>query len=89
MRLSESEEYERRREERRQEERRYEADVAYEVWRSGGDVDRIDRDRVHDAIADGLGSSEAARAEMRRQRAAPAPEPEPEPQPCDDVDPEC
>lgn len=89
MRTSENDEYERRREERRQEERRYEADVAYEVWRSGGDVDRIDRDRVHDAIADGLGSSEAARREMNRQRLRAEALVEAEREPCDDEDPEC
>ena len=40
------ESYEDRREREREDLRDFEGDVTYEVWRSGGNVDRIDRDRV-------------------------------------------
>lgn len=70
MRLSERDEYERREEQRREERRRFEADAAYEVWRSGGDVDAVDHDRLHDAFHEGASSSEAAQAELARQRRA-------------------
>lgn len=68
MRLSERSEYERRDEERNEERRRFEADAVYEVWRSGGDPDAVDRDRLHDAFYEGARSDEAARGELARQR---------------------
>jgi hypothetical protein len=48
--------------------RKYEADVYYEVWRSGGDPDRIDSDRVEDAFHEGRYCDEAAERELRHQR---------------------
>ncbi len=69
----------RSREERERERREYEADVAYAVWRSGGNPDRVDHDRVLDHYYDGRYSDEAARSELRRMR-PPEPEPEPEPE---------
>jgi hypothetical protein len=63
--------YESRREARREQERRYQADVAYEVWRSGGDTDRVDRDRVSGSFYDGDDESLAAQRELRRQRPKP------------------
>jgi hypothetical protein len=59
-------------EERREEQRRYESDVNYEVWRSGGNMDRINPDRVDNAYWNGDSAESAARCELRRQR----PEPE-------------
>jgi len=70
MRLSERDEYERREKERREERRRFEADAVYEVWRSGGDPDAVDRDRLHDAFYEGASSGEAAQAALARQRRA-------------------
>lgn len=52
----------------REEERRFYGDVEYEVWRSGGDPDMVDHDRVHDWSPDVDG---AARSELRRQRRRP------------------
>ena len=60
--------YERRREERREEKRRYEADVSYDAWRSGGNSDRIDNDRVRQSYDDGLSHESAARRELNAQR---------------------
>lgn len=62
------ESYEDRRSRERKERREYENDVLYEVWRSSGDVDRIDFDRVDDDRWDGLDATEAAAAELKRQR---------------------
>lgn len=72
----------RRREQRHEEERRYQGDVTYDVWRSGGNVDHIDRDRVSDAFRDGDPYESAARREIRAhtprlQDADCDPEPEP------------
>ena len=53
---------------RREELRKYEADVHYDVWRSGGNVDRIDYDRVSDHYYEGLSEDEAADYELRKQR---------------------
>jgi hypothetical protein len=50
---------------------KYENDVFYEVWRSGGNPDRIDDDRVSDYFYDHLPSDEAARHELQRQRPKP------------------
>lgn len=57
----------------------YWGDVVYEVWRSGGDVDRIDDDRVEDSRWDGLQYEQAARIELQHQR---PPEPQYEPLEC-------
>lgn len=61
------------REEQREEQRRYEGDVSYEVWRGGGNPDRVDYDRVLDGYYDGRQASEVALRELRRQRPQPAP----------------
>lgn len=58
----------------REEEDRYRGDVTYDVWRSGGNVDRIDYDRVGDHFLRGDRVEDAARHEMRLQR---PPEPQP------------
>lgn len=52
----------------REERREYENDVFYEVWRSGGNPDRIDYDRVDDYRYDGIEADEAASRELRRMR---------------------
>lgn len=46
----------------------YESDVYYEVWRSGGNPDTIDFDRVEEAYRSGYKSDMAATREMRHQR---------------------
>ena len=46
----------------------YFGDVVYDVWRSGGNSDLVDRDRVRDYEYDGYRSDEASRAEMYLQR---------------------
>lgn len=66
-----ADDYESRREQRREEERSYRGDVTYDVWRSGGNVDRINDDRVSRAFDDGLSHEQAARAELQRQRPQP------------------
>lgn len=65
------ESYEERRERRREEERRYELDVFYEVWRSGGNPDRIDDDRVRSQYENGVDAEGAAQRELRAQRPKP------------------
>ena len=45
----------------------YETDVEYEVWRSGGNPDRVDRDRVADYRDGGYSAEEAAGCILRRQ----------------------
>lgn len=55
---------------KRDERREYEADVFYEVWRSGGNPDAINYDRVDDARWDGIDAEGAARTELRKQREA-------------------
>lgn len=67
----------RSREEIRAERRRYEADVSYDVWRGGGNPDRVNPERVEEAYYNGLTEEGAARQELQRQR---SPEPEPEPE---------
>lgn len=57
----------------------YWGDVLYEVWRSGGDVDRVDYDRVEDARYDGYDEYEAAASEMRHQQPEPNYDPELDP----------
>jgi hypothetical protein len=66
-----SDDYESRQEQRREEERRYQSDVAYDVWRSGGNMDRVDRDRVSDAFHSGVDQFSAADREVRAQRPKP------------------
>jgi len=68
------ESYESRRQERREEERRYEADVYYDVWRSGGNPDAVNPDRVADAFHEGTYHEDAAAREIRKQRPAREPE---------------
>ena len=46
----------------------YFGDVVYEVWRSGGDPDRVDRDDVEDHRYAGRWPEEAARVELRHQQ---------------------
>lgn len=55
-------------EERREEERKYESDVFYEVWRSGGNPDRVDPDRIRDCYYNGYDTESAASVELRAQR---------------------
>jgi hypothetical protein len=67
---------------RRDEERRhYEGDVAYEVWRNGGNVDAIDYDRVWDGYYGHRAYDEAAAMELRAQRRRQSEWPSKEPQP--------
>jgi hypothetical protein len=51
-----------------QDRRDYHGDVAYEVWRSGGNPDRLNYDRVEDHRWNDLRPNEAARCEMNRWR---------------------
>lgn len=60
--------YEERYQRRREEEREYRGDVTYDVWRSGGNVDRIDEDRVRSSHDNGLSHEQAARVELNAQR---------------------
>lgn len=60
---------------RDRERRDYDGDVTYDVWRSGGNPDYIDRDRVRDHFYNGYSAEEAANAELRAMRPR---EPEPE-----------
>jgi hypothetical protein len=55
-------------ENREQERQEYRGDVFYAVWRSGGDPDRVDYDRVSDRFYDGYSAEEAAHSELRSQR---------------------
>lgn len=48
--------------------REYEADVAYEVWRRGGNPDSIDQDAVDEEFYRESPVDESAEAELRRQR---------------------
>lgn len=57
-----------RRDEIREEIRRYESDVTYELWRGGGNPDRINPDRMDDAYWNGTPSEDFASRELRRQR---------------------
>lgn len=57
----------RTREERREEERRYAGDVVYDVWRNGGNPDRVDLDRVQGHFDNGHESDHATRDELRHQ----------------------
>ena len=51
----------RTREERRDEERRYEGDVVYDIWRNGGNPDRVNLERVHEHFYRGDQSDYATR----------------------------
>ena len=62
----------RTREEQREERRQYERDVEYEVYRSGGDMDRVNRDRVEDAYYDGRSVESQAARELSAQRPQPS-----------------
>lgn len=53
---------------KRDERREYEADVVYDVWRSGGNPDRVDPDRMSDAFYDRIPTDDFVRSELRRQR---------------------
>lgn len=48
----------------------YHGDVTYEVWRSGGNPDSIDRDRVDEHRAYGDDADIAARHELHAQEKA-------------------
>ena len=48
--------------------RTYSDDVFYDVWRIGGNVDRINSDRVEDCYYQGIESQQAARIETEAQR---------------------
>ena len=43
-------------------------DVYYDVWRSGGNPDAVDPDRIYGRYSDGWESDESAISELRRQR---------------------
>jgi len=43
-------------------------DVWYEVWRSGGNPDLVDDDRLDDCLDSGAYPEECAMSEVRRQR---------------------
>jgi len=58
----------RSRKEQREEARRYNNDVFYEVWRHGGNTDRINDDRVDAARDNGDSAESAARREVAAQR---------------------
>lgn len=47
--------------------RKYDSDVFYEVWRSGGNPDLIDPDRVDDSEARGYDADAAAQRELWAQ----------------------
>lgn len=63
--------YEKRREERREEQRQYKNNVFYEVWRAGGNTDRIDYDRVNDNYWNQVEEQSAARQELNSQKPKP------------------
>lgn len=50
------------------ERREYQGDVWYEVWRSGGNPDRVNEDRVEDSYYQGMDSMRAAERELKAQR---------------------
>ena len=49
---------------------KYQGDVFYEVWRSGGNPDAVDYDRVRDCYSDGDEPECCASSELRRQHEA-------------------
>ena len=52
----------------RKEEYDYENDVFYDVWRSGGNPDNLDMDRVNDDYLDGLDHEQSAKKHFERQK---------------------
>jgi hypothetical protein len=68
--------YEQRRDREREEKHTYEMDAMYEVWRAGGNTDRINYERVDDHYSNGDSYETAARDELRRQRPPPPDEQE-------------
>ncbi len=48
--------------------REYEADVAYEVWRYGGNPDEVDAERCQNARDDGYDADAYAHRLLREQR---------------------
>ena len=46
----------------------FRGDVWFEVWRSGGDPDAVDDDRIDDCYDSGACAVECASAELRKQR---------------------
>lgn len=64
-----TDEEDRRREERREEQRRFESEVWYQVWRAGGDPDRIDPDRLSDAFYEHASPDDVASRVLHRQAA--------------------
>lgn len=72
-----------RRARERKEQHDYEMDVMYEVWRSGGNPDAVDYDRVRDHYHESWSVDSSASAELKRQRPPPQPQPEYEPSPED------
>lgn len=63
---------------RYEERREYENDVFYEVWRSGGNPDAINYDRVEEHFYNGDYSEHAASHELLAQRPQPQEEQYPE-----------
>lgn len=53
---------------KRDERREYEADIIYDVWRFGGNPDRVDYDRMSDAFYERIPAEDFVRSELRRQR---------------------
>ena len=71
------------RDELRAERRQYQDDVSYQVWRNGGNPDRVDYERVENGYYEGRQPDDVAREERERQRPKPVPEEQP---PCEDED---
>lgn len=51
-----------------EEERKYYGDVEFEVWRSGGNPDLVDRDRVREYFYEQYCPEDAASIELRKQQ---------------------
>lgn len=51
--------------------RKYQADVEYEVWRSGGNPDLVDRECTDDCFDEGRYPEECAMDELKCQRPDP------------------
>ena len=65
---------------RREERRAYEADVEYKVWRSGGNPDNVNYDRIEEHFYNGDYSESAAAHEMKMQQRHQQPDEEEYPQ---------
>jgi hypothetical protein len=61
-------------EEIREERRKYENDVAYEVWRHGGNMDNVNSERIEEHYYEGAEVDHAAHAELQAQRQRHEPE---------------